>query len=319
MRDKAKNREGDTMNARDIKGVIFNVQHYSIHDGPGIRTTVFLKGCPLRCCWCQNPESQFHLPVIFLNPEKCTGCGNCLEACPSGAIQLIEDKSKTDRTRCEGSGRCAEICPGEARILMGKHVTAGDVFEKVNADTVFYETSGGGVTLSGGDPVGQPDFSAGILKLCRQAGIHTAIDTCGFAGWKIFERILTYVDLVLYDFKHFDDTKHKEYTGVSNKLILENAKRIHHDLHIPLRARIPVIPGYNDSPENIEAAAKFIAEQLDTTITVHLVPYHRMGEGKYENLEQERIDFTSTPPDEKHLQELQQIFQTFGLVSVIGG
>ncbi|WP_300458144.1 glycyl-radical enzyme activating protein [Desulfobacula sp.] len=307
------------MKTENIKGVVFNVQPYSIHDGPGIRTTVFLKGCPLRCLWCQNPESQSHKPVIFFNPEKCTGCGNCLEVCPAGAIQIFEDKSTTDRTRCEGSGKCAAACPQEARLLMGEHVTAGEIFERVNADAIFYENSGGGITISGGDPVGQPDFTAGILKLCHQAGIHTAIDTCGFIKWDIFKRILTHVDLVLFDFKHMDDTRHKSYTGVSNTLILENAKRIHHDLRIPLKARIPIIPGYNDSTENIEATAKFIAEQLDKTITVHLVPYHRMGEGKYNNMEQKRPDFTSTPPDEHRMDELQQIFKKFGLTSVIGG
>ncbi len=178
------------MKEENTRGVIFNIQHYSIHDGPGIRTTVFLKGCPLRCSWCQNPESQVQKPVIFLNTEKCTGCRSCIEVCPAGAIQIIEGKSKTDRNLCEGSGKCAEVCAQEARNLMGQYVTAAEVFEKVNVDAIFYRNSGGGVTISGGDPVAQPDFTVSILKLCREAGIHTAIDTCGFTKWETLRLIL---------------------------------------------------------------------------------------------------------------------------------
>jgi len=301
------------------KGVVFNIQRYSIHDGPGIRTTVFMKGCPLRCLWCQNPESQVMQPEIFLNSEKCTGCGRCVQVCPEEAIEIYEGRSNTNRELCRGHGKCAEVCPNEARNLMGRYITAREVFQEVNSDTIFYQGSGGGVTLSGGDPLAQPEFTLSILKLCKDAGIHTAIDTCGYARWETLKQVLDYVDLVLYDFKQMDPVEHKKHTGVSNKLILDNARRIYHELSIPMLARVAVIPGYNDSIENIEATAKFIANQLGTSIKVHLLPYHRLGETKYERLEMANNSVSIEPPDEGHISELQKIIEPFGLTVTIGG
>lgn len=305
--------------AEDTTGVIFNIQHYSIHDGPGIRTTVFLKGCPLRCLWCQNPESQASQPQIFFNAEKCTGCGKCIDACPEGATQLIEGKSKTDRNLCKGLGKCAEICPNEARSLMGRYVTAGEVFNEVNGDAIFYQNSGGGVTLSGGDPIAQPDFTISILTLCRDAGLHTAIDTCGYAKWETLRHILEYVDLVLYDFKHMDPGTHREYTGVSNDLILDNAKKIHRDLGMDMLARVPILPGYNDSLEDLERTARFVVNELGTSIGVHLLPYHRLGETKYERLEEPEKSVTIQPPGDEHMEGIKDIFESFGLKVNLGG
>jgi pyruvate formate lyase activating enzyme len=305
--------------AEDTKGVIFNIQHYSIHDGPGIRTTVFLKGCPLRCLWCQNPESQASQPELFFNADKCTGCGKCVDGCPEGAIQLIEGKSKTDRNRCKGIGKCAAMCPNEARSLMGRYSTAGEVFNDVSGDAIFYRNSGGGVTLSGGDPIAQPDFASSILTLCRDAGLHTAIDTCGYAPWEILRHILEYVDLVLYDFKHMDPGAHKEYTGVSNDLILDNAKKIYRDLGMDMLARVPIVPGYNDSPENLERTAGFLVNELGTSIGVHLLPYHRLGETKYERLEVPEKPVTVQPPVDGHMERIKDIFESFGLKVNLGG
>jgi len=307
------------MDTEVLKGAVFNLQHYSIHDGPGIRTTVFLKGCPLRCLWCQNPESQEFKPVIFFNAEKCTGCGMCVEACPEAAIQIADGKSKTDRKHCKGQGICAGVCPNEARSLMGRYMTAREVFEDVNADAIFYQNSGGGVTLSGGDPVAQPEFSAGILKLCRDAGIHTAIETCGFAKWDILNDILEYTDLVLYDIKHMDSARHREYTGVPNELILENAKKICKELKLPMLARLPIMPGYNDSPENMKSCARFIANDLGGSVKVHLLPYHRLGESKYGLMEESSKSISITPPSDEHMEELRRIFESEGLTAVIGG
>jgi pyruvate formate lyase activating enzyme len=303
----------------DAKGFIFNIQRYSIHDGPGIRTTVFMKGCPLKCIWCANPEGQAFRPEIFFNPDKCTGCGRCVQECPQEAIEILGQKSHTDRQVCIGCGRCAAVCPNEARSLMGKQISAREVLEEIRKDAIFYERSGGGVTLSGGEPLVQPEFATAILRLCKGAYIHTALETCGQAQWEAFEEVLKSVDLLLYDFKHMEPAKHEEYTSVSNHLILDNVRRACHKLSIPIWARVPVIPGYNDSMDNIEATARFIAEELGNCVKrVNLLPYHRLGETKFERLE---VDYkvSSSPPDQEHLQELQEVVERFGLSTYIGG
>ena len=307
------------MRLEDTQGKIFNIQHYSIHDGPGIRTTVFFMGCPLRCQWCQNPESQGFQPVLFFNAEKCTGCGDCVDACPEGAIEVIDGKSKTDRKLCKGHGNCVEVCRYDARNLMGRNATAGEVFEAVNADAIFYKNSGGGVTISGGDPVAQPDFAISILKLCRDADIHTAIETCGHAKWEILKPILEYTDLVLYDFKHMDPGRHQEYTAVSNKLVLDNAMRIRKALNLPMLARLPVIPGFNDSSENMNSAAQFIADGLGNEVKVHLLPYHRLGETKYERMGKPGGCVPIGPPSDERMEALKKIFESYGLSVTIGG
>ena len=304
---------------KSVQGVIFNIQHYSIHDGPGIRTTVFIKGCPLRCLWCQNPESQLLQPEVFFNQEKCVGCGQCVVVCPCRAIEIQEGKARTNRERCKGRGKCAEVCPYEARSLMGRHVTADEVFREVAKDEAFYESSGGGVTLSGGEPLAQPEFAAAILRLCKKAGLHTAVDTCGYAAWEMVKEVLQYADLILFDFKHMDQVKHQEYTGVPNRLILENAKRIYRELRRSMWARIPLVPGYNSTKENIRATAEFISRELGSQVRVHLLPYHKMGEVKYKRLEREGGDLHIEPLEEEKMEELKKIVESFGLETVIGG
>ena len=303
----------------NLKGIIFNIQGYSIHDGPGIRTNVFLKGCFLRCLWCQNPESQALKPELFYSSEKCTGCGRCVGACPEKAINIVETKSTTDHRKCRGCGQCALVCPDEARSLMGQSMTAREVFQKVKGDEKFYKRSGGGVTLTGGEPLFQPDFSKHLLSLCRQAGIPTAIETCGYSDWEILHDLLRYVDLVLYDIKHMDSKKHREFTGVPNEVILDNVRKIHHELGIPLWVRIPVIPGYNDSSQNIEATAKFVVSQLDKSVRVHLLAYHRLGETKYERLGKAEKSVSISPPTNEYMQELQKVMTAYGLDVRIGG
>lgn len=300
-------------------GIFFNIQRFSIHDGPGIRTTVFMNGCPLHCFWCQNPESQTLRPEIFFDAEKCKGCGKCVQVCPEQAVEIFEGRSKTNRELCKGNGKCTEVCPNEARNLIGREATAEEVFKEVAADEIFYQKSEGGVTLSGGEPLTQPQFAMSLLKLCKDAGIRTAIETCGYGRWETVRQILNYVDLVLYDFKHMDPVEHEKCTGVSNVLILENAKKIHNELFIPILARVPIIPGYNDSVMNIEATAKFIAAELGSSIKVHLLPYHRFGETKYERLERPSKSLSIEPPSEEHMSELQRIVESFGLTAIIGG
>jgi len=303
----------------ETRGVIFNIQAYSIHDGPGIRTTVFIKGCPLRCAWCQNPESQRVNPQLFFNRDVCTGCGKCLPACPEGAIKITEGKSCTNRDVCKSSGKCIGACPEGARNIVGRFVTAGEVFKDVMKDKLFYDRSGGGVTLGGGEPTASPDFTHSVLRLCKKAGIHTALDTCGYVKWEIAKEVLPLVDLVLFDLKHMDSASHQEYTGVSNEIILENARRICHELHIPLWARIPVIPGFNDSIANIRATGRFIAAELGTSIEVYLLPYHKLGEVKYYRLERSGNPVFISPPDEKSMVKFREIFESFGLKVHAGG
>jgi pyruvate formate lyase activating enzyme len=305
--------------AGDVTGVVFNIQRYSIHDGPGIRTTAFLKGCPLQCVWCQNPESQLRRPQIFFVREHCSGCGACAQACPQGAIEVIEGVARTDRARCIGCGDCTEVCPNDARNLMGRTATAQGVFEELAADEIFYQRSGGGATLSGGEPLAQPEFSTGVFRLCRDAGIHTTLDTCGYASWDTMRRVLEHVDLVLYDFKHMDPGQHQRYTGVPNELILENAKRIHHELRIPMLARVPVIPGYNDTMENLAATARFVATELGDSVGVHLLPYHRLGEAKHERMEQPGKSIDAQPPSDARMEEVSKLFESFGLTVHLGG
>lgn len=306
-------------NTKGEKGIVFNIQRYSIHDGPGIRTSVFLKGCFLRCIWCQNPESQSPNAELLFLAERCTGCGRCVAACPAHAVRMSESKSVTARDECKGSGNCVQVCPHEARSLMGKEMTAAEVFRTIKSDELFYKRSKGGVTLTGGEPLFQPDFSKDILSLCRQAGIHTAVETCGYAEWKAFKDVLQYADLVLYDLKHMDSEKHREYTGVPNHRILENAGRIHHELGIPLWIRIPVVPGYNDSAANFRETARFIAAELDQSIPVHLLAYHRLGESKYERLGMAGKDLSIVPPTDEHMLELRAIIASYGLEVIIGG
>jgi pyruvate formate lyase activating enzyme len=299
-------------------GIVFDIQTFSLHDGPGIRTLVFLKGCPLSCIWCQNPESQRYQPEILLYQEKCTGCGQCVPACPSKAIKIVNGRSQTDRILCQGCGVCALKCPNEARTLAGKTMSAEEVFAVVKKDEIFYKNSGGGVTLSGGDPLAQAEFSTAILRQCKQAGLHTAIETSGMAQWDTCKKVLENVDLVLYDFKHMNAVAHKKFTGVSNELILENVKRIHTELKLPIVARMPIIPGYNDDISNIEATGKFIADELGLNTKVNILAYHRLGESKYQKLEQSGTALDIVPPSDTHMVSLQKTLEAWGLTVSIG-
>ncbi len=301
------------------RGVIFDIQGYSIHDGPGIRTTVFLKGCPLRCAWCQNPESHRFLPEVLFATEKCEGCGRCVSACPERAVRLEGGKSTTDRRLCRGAGACAQACPNEARAIIGRWTNVDEVFEAVAADAMFYRNSGGGVTLSGGEPLAQAEFSAGILRKCREAGFHTALDTCGDAPWEVLEQVVRHVDLVLYDLKHMDAAEHQRLTGVSNDRILDNARRIHRELSLPISVRMALVPGFNDSPENLERTARFVAEALSPAVPVHLLPYHRLGEAKWERLGRAGEAAAAAVPTDEHVADCVKRLEAHGLTAIVGG
>lgn len=277
--------------------MIFNIKRFSIHDGPGIRSTVFLKGCPLRCAWCHNPESQSQNPELIYRPEHCLVCGDCLEACPHGAPQLIGGVISQNWSQCLDEGACAAVCIPGAREMIGREVGAAEVVEELTRDRVFYEESGGGVTFSGGEPLNQPDFLEDCLRLCKEAGLHTALDTCGSGSWVSLERQLPFLDLVLYDLKTLDDELHRDYTGVSNHGILDNFWSLV-ESGIEIQIRRPVIPGVNDDPEEIDRLAEFL-EPLNGKIKIDLLPYHALSADKYRRLGRESGEDWVSPTQEE--------------------
>ena len=300
-----------------VKGIIFDIQRFSIQDGPGIRTTVFFKGCPLRCLWCSNPESQKFPPELFFSESLCVRCHQCVEVCPTGATELNSDGTiQINYELCKACGECVKVCPSGARTTSGKLMSIEEVLDIVKKDSLFYRNSGGGVTASGGEPLYQPDFLVGLFKGCQEAGIQTALDTSGYARWETIEKILGYVDLVLFDIKHMDSGKHKEYTGVDNKLILRNAEKLAQKRK-PLIIRLPLIPGYNDSEENIRALARFMRER--ELVRIDLLCFHQFGRKKYEMLGREyRLSGVNTYKDEE-VQMIKEELESFGLdVSIVG-
>lgn len=302
-----------------LKGLLFKYQRHSLHDGPGIRTLVFLKGCPMRCLWCFNPESHNFSEEVVHYPEKCLGCNLCLKACPiPGAIKEIDGKKTIDRQRCNHCGRCAEVCVTGGMTRIGTWVAADDVVDVVQKDKVFYDKSGGGVTLSGGEVTLQGPFACEILMKCKAKGIHTAIETSGYSQWDSLKSLLNYTDLVFYDLKVIDAGKHVAFTGVDNAVILENAKRIA-GLGIPMIIRIPIVPGYTDSKCDLKHAAEFIASELTDREGVHLLPYETVGVAKYERLGREYALKEVIPPSNGSLADIGAMFDRYGLKVQIGG
>ena len=267
-----------------MKAVIFDIERNSYVDGPGIRTTVFFKGCNLRCAWCHNPESQSPVPQMMLYKSRCTGCGKCKDKCPNAL------------KKCELCGNCATYCPHDAREICGKEYTVDEVLNIILRDKALYQNSGGGVTFSGGECMLQIDFLAEILQACRKNGIHTAVDTAGNVPYGYFERIIPYTDLFLYDVKCLDNDKHKYYTGVENTLILNNLKKLLTS-NRPLWIRIPLIPTVNDSQEELMAIKSFL-ELYGTPEKIELLPYHEMGLHKYDAIGRTAQIF-SVPSKEK--------------------
>ena len=299
------------------RGYIFDIRRFSIHDGPGIRTTVFMKGCPLRCLWCHNPESQSPYPELILQPRRCTSCGDCIEACPSGAIYLEGEQILTDREKCTLCQTCAQVCFAEARQFTGREMSMAEVMLEILRDSAFYEQSGGGVTFSGGEPLFQEEFLRTLLQASKTQDIHTALDTCGFAPFEVFESLRGLVDLFLFDLKHMDDFTHRELTGVSNQQILENLlalSRLGHMIHL----RIPLIPGHNDDDAHLQQMACFAAS-LPSLERVDLLPYHASGVEKYTRLNKTPLAPALQPFSETRLNEIRAIFQALGLETKLGG
>lgn len=304
-------------NSVELKGLVYNIQRYSIHDGPGIRTIVFLKGCPLRCIWCCNPESQFTSQEVIFNPMKCIGCGRCLEVCPTGTAELYlkEDYFGAKRL-CNNCGKCVEVCPSSARELIGNYMSLDEIMKEIENDIPFYRNSGGGVTLSGGEPLIQASFVSLLLKKCQEKGINTAVETAGYVKWENFKKVIQYVDIWLYDIKHLNNKKHKELTGVGNELILENISKIA-ALKKEIIIRVPIISDCQDSLEEVESIAEF-ARSLKIK-EVHLLPYHRLGESKYSQLGRNYKLKGITPPTESSIFRLKEIVELYNLKVYVGG
>lgn len=275
-----------------MKATIFDIQRASYVDGPGIRTTVFFKGCNLHCAWCHNPESQASDVQMLFYSDKCTGCGRCREKCPNATLS------------CTLCGRCTLFCPNEAREICGRQYTVDEALSIVMKDRTFYANSGGGVTFSGGECMLQIDFLETILRACRENGIHTAVDTAGCVRYEYFERILPVTDLFLYDVKCIDDALHQRYVGVSNELILSNLKRLLH-AGANVWVRIPVIGGVNDNEDEMKRIRDFL-DGCPTPLRIELLPYHAMGEHKYAALGKEVTRFSV--PDEGQMATLRAVF-----------
>ncbi len=304
-------------------GLIFDIQRFSVHDGPGIRTTVFLKGCSLRCFWCHNPEGLRMTPEVQFLPNRCIACGACVVACEHGGQHLDEHGRRFTRERCVACGKCVEACVAEALNLAGKWMTAAEVVAEVLRDRVFYEASAGGVTLSGGEPALQPDFAHEILARCKAEGLHTAIETCGNVPWENLERLLPFTDLVMMDLKQMDAEKHRAATGVDNRRVLANARQLA-GTRVPLIFRTPVVPGVNDAAADMAAIAAFVAGLVGlragtsngagpADISWELLSFHRLAADKYRSLGLEYRARDLNPPAKEQLAALAEIARTAGV------
>lgn len=309
-----------------LTGRLYDIQGFSVQDGPGIRTTAFLKGCPLRCPWCHSPESQLFTKQLSWMSMRCAGTEaceeRCLKACDKDALEYGETtvSIKTQETLqlvhvkrdiCDNCGKCAEVCYPGALELTGKDYTVDELVQRLLQDKPFYETSGGGVTISGGECLSQSEFTLEVLKRLKEEGIHTAVDTTGFAKWEIVESVLPYTDLFLYDLKHMDNERHQQTVGVPNDLILENAKKIA-EAGGKLQIRIPVIPLFNDDEDNIRKTAEFVQSLGDAVEVVQLLPYHNLGTMKYLRISDKPVA-EATPPSDEFMQKLKGIMEEYSL------
>lgn len=299
------------MEAQSPTGVVFNVQKYSLQDGPGIRTTVFLKGCPLCCSWCHNPEGISPRPEIVVVESRCAVCGECRTVCPLPGASEGVGPLPARNPDCLYCAACVEACPSGARQWIGRTMTVDEVLRQVMQDRIFYEGSGGGVTFSGGEPLMQPGFLMALLVACRERGLHTAVDTCGLAASRNLLDMAPLTDLFLYDLKLMDDAQHQQHTGVSNRAILENLRRLA-EVHRNIWIRVPLIPGINDAPENLDAVARFVSA-LPGVRQVSVLPFHKTGAQKFRRLGRafglERIE----PPTAEAVAGAVEQLRSFGL------
>ncbi|MBN2591961.1 MAG: glycyl-radical enzyme activating protein [Sedimentisphaerales bacterium] len=306
-----------TQTELETKGLVFDIKRYAIHDGPGIRTTVFFKGCPLQCLWCHNPESWKNQVELGFRKSRCVGCGQCAEVCPREAISFVENRPVTDAQKCMLCGRCVDVCIAGAREIIGRQITVSEVMAEVERDIIFYDQSGGGVTFSGGEPLMQPDFLVVLLNQCRVMNIHTAVDTSCYAEPEIVESVAERADMFLCDIKHMDSEMHERFTGVGNDLILENIRCLS-QAGKKIIIRIPIIPGFNDDPENIEATGEFTAS-LPVVGRIDILPFNRGGIEKSARLTGENKSMLTETPDEEQMSLIAQSLSKYVFEVNIGG
>jgi len=306
--------------ALSVTGLIFDIKRYAIHDGPGIRSTVFFKGCPLRCQWCHNPESWLRAPELAWRMHLCLDCGTCIATCQHGAISRVDGHPVTDSQRCVMCGECIAACPTEARQHIGRLVTVGELVDDLERDAVFYDESGGGITCSGGEPLAQPIFLEALLRSCRARGLHTTLDTTLHAPWPIIDSVAPHIDLFYADLKHMDAEAHRQYTGVGNERILANLERLA-ATGAEIVIRVPVVPGVNDGDANIEATGRFVASlrRRNGRPRIDLLPYHPMGREKLERLQWPKHVPLFERPCDDHLRHIAQRLEGFGLAVHVGG
>jgi pyruvate formate lyase activating enzyme len=300
-----------------MTGSIFHIQRFSLHDGPGIRTTVFFKGCPLRCQWCHNPESITREKQLLLREERCVSCGDCSARCPHGATRTVAGTITTDRQICLACGTCVSTCYADAREIVGTEITVEEALREIEKDRVFYEESGGGATFSGGEPLLQHEFLRALLAACRERGIQTVVDTSGYAPPDVVDAVAPLVDLFLFDIKTIDDRKHREYTGVSNRTILENLRRLA-ARKAPIVVRVPLVPGVNDDEESIRSIGEFV-RTLDGVRGVHILPYHRSGTEKYRRLGMTYQLHGMLPPSSEDITRTVALVRTYTDSVSVGG
>ena len=291
----------------EIRGRVVSIRRFSTHDGPGIRTTLFLKGCSLHCAWCHNPETISPAPELAIHP-RCTACGACAAVCACHRI-TPEGKHEFDRANCRACGRCVAVCPNKALTLYGEQRTPEELLPELLADRRFYRESGGGVTVSGGEPLLQSAFCAALFRELKREGIHCAVDTCGNVPFRAVEEVLPYTDLFLYDLKQMDDALHRRWTGASNRLILENLRRIS-AAGKEFEIRIPVVPGVNDTEEMFQAAAAFLRD-LPGLRAVKLLPYHDFARSKYTAVGRCDTMPHAAPPPQDQLAQWGELFRSF--------
>jgi pyruvate formate lyase activating enzyme len=300
-----------------LTGVIFDIKKFAIHDGPGIRTTVFFKGCPLTCRWCHNPEGWTIAAQHIHHEERCIGCGDCVQLCPHHAIEASDNGMSWDDESCMQCKTCVQTCPSEAHEFIGQAVSIDEVVEKIKKDIIFYDASHGGVTFSGGEPLMQADFLLNLLKACGQLDLHRTVDTTGYAEAELLLAVADHTDLFLYDIKHMDPENHKSYTGVSNEKILNNLKLLaRHGANVNIR--IPVIPGFNVNAENINRTGAFVSS-LPGVREINLLPFHNAATGKYARLDVHCFSSEIQIPTRREINAMADRLGDFGLQVKIGG